>query len=90
MERAPATRRLNALRRGSVRAALQTLPENERRVLELRFGFAGEQQTLDAIAQELGLSRERIRQLEQAGLAQLAGELEGVGSAKADELSSSA
>ncbi len=86
----PAEEAGDAVRRGSVRAALQTLPENERRVLELRFGFAGEQQTLDAIAQELGLSRERIRQLEQAGLAQLAGELEGVVNAKADELSSSA
>jgi RNA polymerase primary sigma factor len=86
----PAEEAGDAVRRGSVRAALQALPENERRVLELRFGFAGEQQTLDAIAQELGLSRERIRQLEQAGLAQLAGELEGIVNATADELSSSA
>ena len=80
----------DALRRSSVRAALQTLPESERRVLELRFGFDGEQQTLDAIARELGLSRERVRQLEQAGLAQLAGELEGIVNATADELSHSA
>jgi RNA polymerase primary sigma factor len=86
----PAEEAGDAVRRGSVRAALQSLPENERRVLELRFGFAGEQRTLDAIAQELGLSRERIRQLEQAGLAQLAGELEGIVNATADELSSSA
>jgi RNA polymerase primary sigma factor len=80
----------DALRRSSVRAALQELPESERRVLELRFGFVGEQQTLDAIAHELGLSRERIRQLEQAGLARLAGELEGVVNATADELSHAA
>jgi RNA polymerase primary sigma factor len=80
----------DALRHSSVRAALQALPETERRVLELRFGFAGEQQTLDAVARELGLSRERIRQLEQAGLHRLAGELEGVVSATADELSHSA
>ena len=86
----PAEEAGDAVRRSSVRAALQALPENERRVLELRFGFAGEQRTLDAVAQELGLSRERIRQLEQAGLAQLAGELEGVVNATADELSSSA
>jgi RNA polymerase primary sigma factor len=86
----PAEEAGDAVRRGSVRAALQALPESERRVIELRFGFAGEQQTLDAIAQELGLSRERIRQLEQAGLAQLAGELEGVVNATSDELSSSA
>jgi RNA polymerase primary sigma factor len=78
------------LRSRSVRAALGALPENERRVLELRFGFAGEQQTLDAVARELGLSRERVRQLEHAGLERLAGELEGVVSATADELSHSA
>ena len=79
-----------ALRRSSVRVALQRLPEGERRVLELRFGFDGEQQTLDAIARELGLSRERVRQLEQTGLAHLARELEGVVNATADELSHSA
>jgi RNA polymerase primary sigma factor len=79
-----------ALRRSSVRVALQRLPEGERRVLELRFGFDGEQQTLDAIARELGLSRERVRQLEQTGLAHLARELEGVVNASADELSHSA
>jgi len=79
-----------ALRRSSVRVALQRLPEGERRVLELRFGFDGEQQTLDAIARELDLSRERVRQLEQTGLAHLARELEGVVNATADELSHSA
>ena len=86
----PAEEAGEALRHSSVRAALQTLSDNERRVLELRFGFAGEQQTLDAIARELGLSRERIRQLEQAGLGKLAGELEGVVNATADELSHAA
>ena len=86
----PAEEAGEALRHSSVRAALQTLSDNERRVLELRFGFAGEQQTLDAIARELGLSRERIRQLEQAGLGKLAGQLEGVVNATADELSHSA
>ena len=44
----------------------------------------------DAIARELGLSRERVRQLEQTGLAHLARELEGVVNATADELSHSA
>ena len=86
----PAEEAGDALRHSSVRAALQTLSDNERRVLELRFGFAGEQQTLDAIARELGLSRERIRQLEQSGLGKLAGELDGVVNATADELSHAA
>ena len=79
-----------ALRRSSVRTALERLADDERRILELRFGFDGEQQTLDAIAGELGLSRERVRQLEQRGLTQLAGELEGVVNATADELSHAA
>ncbi len=61
-----------SLRRELVRRALEGLPERERRILELRFGFAGEQRTLDAIGQELGLTRERVRQLEGETLARLA------------------
>ena len=60
-----------AVRRHEVRTALQTLPERERRVLELRFGFDGQQQSLEAIGKELGLTRERIRQLEREALAKL-------------------
>jgi RNA polymerase sigma factor (sigma-70 family) len=52
------------------------LPERERRVLELRFGFDGEPTSLEAIGRELGISRERVRQLEEAAYAQLADELE--------------
>src|SRR4030095_4267984 len=37
-----------SLRRQGVRRALDALPERERRILELRFGFAGEPGTLDA------------------------------------------
>ena len=86
----PAEEAGEALRRRSVRTALQALPENERRILELRFGFEGEQQSLDAIAREVGLSRERVRQLEQRALAQLERELEGVVSATEDELAEAA
>ncbi|MDQ3379888.1 MAG: sigma-70 family RNA polymerase sigma factor [Actinomycetota bacterium] len=77
-------------RRETVRAALQGLPDSERRILELRFGFDGEQQPLDAIGRELGLTRERVRQLESQGLARLAAELEGVVGITADELADSA
>lgn len=52
------------LRRTSVRRALESLPERERRVIELRFGFDAEPWTLEAIAADLGLTRERVRQIE--------------------------
>jgi RNA polymerase primary sigma factor len=78
------------LRRNAVRAALESLPELERRVLELRFGFGGEQQTLEAIEQELGISRERVHKLERQAFARLGPELEGVVEAAADELADAA
>jgi RNA polymerase primary sigma factor len=60
-----------SLRRQGVRKALDALPERERRILELRFGFAGEPWTLEAIGHELDLTRERVRQLEAQALARL-------------------
>jgi RNA polymerase primary sigma factor len=71
----PAEEAGDALRRQEVRAAVRTLPERERRILELRFGFDGQQQPLEAIGRELGITRERVRQLEQSALARLAREL---------------
>ena len=79
-----------ALRTEAVRAALQGLPELERRVLELRFGFDGEQQTIEAIEHALGVSRERVRQLEQDALARLGVELSGVVNAAKEELADAA
>ena len=79
-----------ALRRQAVRAALESLPELERRILELRFGFDGEQRSLEAIERELGVSRERIRRLEQEAFAQLGAVLEGVVEADQDELADAA
>jgi RNA polymerase primary sigma factor len=52
----------------SVREALQALPERERLVLELRFGLDGDERTLETIASELDLTRERVRQLVLSGL----------------------
>jgi RNA polymerase primary sigma factor len=60
-----------ALRRESIRQAVRTLPERQRQIVELRFGFDGDSWTLDAIGQELGLTRERVRQLESHALARL-------------------
>jgi RNA polymerase primary sigma factor len=59
-------------RRQGVRRALDALPERERRILELRFGFEGEPWTLEAIGHELDLTRERVRQLEGQALSRLA------------------
>ena len=60
-----------SLRRQGVRRALDALPERERRILELRFGFEGEPWSLEAIGHELDLTRERVRQLEGQALARL-------------------
>jgi RNA polymerase primary sigma factor len=78
------------LRHEAVRTALSALPELERRVLELRFGFGGEQQPLEAVERELGISRERVRKLEQAAFTRLQAELKDVVDATADELAESA
>jgi RNA polymerase primary sigma factor len=63
------------LRRRAVRDALRELPERQRRILELRFGIDCEPHSLEAIAGELSISRERIRQLEGDALAKLAASL---------------
>jgi RNA polymerase primary sigma factor len=60
-----------SLERRAVRDAIRELPEQERRVLELRFGLGGEQHSLEAIGDELHLTRERVRQVEAAALAKL-------------------
>jgi RNA polymerase primary sigma factor len=86
----PAEEAGEVLRREAVRTALMTLPELERRVLELRFGFDGEQQSLEAIERELGISRERVRKLERDAFAQLEAELKNVVDATSDELASAA
>ena len=76
----------DSFRGQAVREALQALPELERRVLELRFGFDGEQQSLETIERELGISRERVRKLERNAFARLEAELKNVVGAAADEL----
>jgi RNA polymerase primary sigma factor len=86
----PAEEAGEALRRQAVRTALEKLPERERRILELRFGFDGDQLPLEAIGRELGLTRERVRQLERQALARLSEELEGVVGAGGDDLADAA
>jgi RNA polymerase nonessential primary-like sigma factor len=66
--------RLTALfrERGELTSVLDDLAANERTVLRRRFGLEGDEpQTLEAIGKALGYSRERIRQIESAGLRKL-------------------
>ena len=60
-----------SLRRQDIRKALDALPERDRRIIELRFGFEGEPWTLEAVGRELDVTRERIRQLEHQALRRL-------------------
>jgi RNA polymerase primary sigma factor len=58
-----------SLQQQRIREAMARLPERERRVLELRFGFDdGEGASLEQIGRKLDLTRERIRQLEASAL----------------------
>jgi RNA polymerase primary sigma factor len=71
----PADEAMSSLERGAIRATVARLPERERRVIELRFGLEGDPKPLETIGKELGISRERVRQLEADALAALAEEL---------------
>jgi RNA polymerase primary sigma factor len=71
----PEEEAVDSLRRGEVRRAIATLPERERRIIELRFGVNGEPTALEAIGKELGITRERVRQLEADALEKLEHEL---------------
>jgi RNA polymerase primary sigma factor len=62
-------------REQTVGAALSKLPENERRVIELRFGTGNEPvATLREVGRELGVTQQRVRQLEEQALKRLAGD----------------
>jgi RNA polymerase primary sigma factor len=63
-----------SLRQEALRKAVAELPDRERDVLKMRFGLNGDPdpQSLEAIGQTLGLTRERVRQIESEGLKRLA------------------
>jgi RNA polymerase primary sigma factor len=62
------------LRREDIDRALDSLPERERKVIELRFGLKGEQPcTLEEVGRAFGVTRERIRQIENNTLKKLEG-----------------
>jgi RNA polymerase primary sigma factor len=61
-----------SLRSDALSRALERLDPRERSVLVLRYGLGGEEpQTLDQIAKSLGLTRERVRQIENDALQRL-------------------
>jgi RNA polymerase primary sigma factor len=62
------------LRTEALKRALDRLSPRLKLILELRYGLTGgEPMLLEAVGREVGLTRERVRQLETEALAQLAG-----------------
>jgi len=62
----------SAIEEESVRKALDHLCEAEREVIRLRYGLDGEPVTLREVGKRLGVSHERVRQLESSALEHLA------------------
>lgn len=62
----------NELRAKAINAVLETLDEREKNIISARFGLNGKRaQTLDELAVEYHLTKERIRQIEQNALFKL-------------------
>ena len=62
------------LRRENVRRALEALPPREREVIEMRYGLTGHKaRTLEEVGRAFGVTRERIRQIENNTLKKLEG-----------------
>jgi RNA polymerase primary sigma factor len=62
-----------SLQSEQLEAALATLPQRERTIIELRFGLRDDcERTLDEVGERFGLTRERIRQIEAKTLVKLA------------------
>ncbi len=60
------------MRQRDLEEALRSLQWRERRVLELRYGLASDEpMTLEAIGSEVGVTRERVRQIESKTLSKL-------------------
>jgi RNA polymerase primary sigma factor len=69
----PEERVEGALRSQALAVALQALSDRERQVLVLRYGLVDEEpKTLEEIGRRLGLTRERVRQIELDSLRRLA------------------
>ncbi len=70
--RSPEEQTLSAIELGRMRELLELLDNRESRILKLRFGIGNsEPMTLKAIGKRFGLTRERVRQMEQQALEKL-------------------
>jgi RNA polymerase primary sigma factor len=71
-DEAPLEQVSSTMRQRDLEAALRSLQWRERRVLELRYGLSSEEpMTLEAIGSEVGVTRERVRQIESKTLSKL-------------------
>ena len=63
-----------SLQEKALRRAVDELPEREREIVKLRYGLNGDRdpKSLEAIGRKLGITRERVRQIEAAALERLA------------------
>jgi RNA polymerase primary sigma factor len=63
-----------SLEQDTLRRAIRQLPEREREVVKLRYGLNGDSspKSLEEIGRQLGLTRERVRQVEAEALERLA------------------
>ncbi len=70
--RSPEEQTLSAIELGRMRELLELLDSRESRILKLRFGIGNsDPMTLKAIGKRFGLTRERVRQMEQQALEKL-------------------
>ncbi len=61
-----------SLRREDISAVLEVLPDRERQVIELRYGLNGQRpRTLEEVGRAFGVTRERVRQIENLTLKRL-------------------
>ncbi|HEY2704347.1 MAG TPA: sigma-70 family RNA polymerase sigma factor [Candidatus Dormibacteraeota bacterium] len=69
---APIEAATRSLLTGQLEDVLFTLTPRERRVLQLRFGLADDQQrTLEEVGRRLGMTRDRVRKIERTALSKL-------------------
>jgi RNA polymerase primary sigma factor len=63
---------LSAIEADELHAILAGLSDRERQVLRLRYGVDGDERSLRDVGDRLGVSGERVRQIERRALAKLA------------------